>query len=393
MARKKTERKSKNLSEVLGVKDIFNSEKSDFILGVLLVFVSVFVSIAMVSFLSTGQADQSILEDMRPAEWLNTDRQFQNYCSSFGAILSYLLIKVYFGLPSFLVPLFGLIAGFRLMRVYSLNLWKWFFYMCIIMIWTSVALAKFLSPLMSQEVFNPGGDHGLFCVQFLENLVGPPGLTCILILTAIVFMTFVSSQTIKLIRKMLNPVKYLTSKVKFTITNVPTEEEEEAPAAPADTAEAKESEEEQMPETTINLGSVITSDVEEIAKKPAPEKQKESQLSVAVAKEDETSNGSIAPTNYDINTPINPKEPFTNYKYPTLDLLKKYENDGKPVVDMEEIKANNEQIVKVLKSFGIDISVIKATVGPTITVASIYPRSRPRWVPPSRSTRSSPAPA
>lgn len=373
MARKKTERKTKSLSEALGVKNIFNSEKSDFILGVLLAFVSVYISIAMVSFLYTGQADQSILEDMRPAEWLNTDREFQNYCSSFGAIISYLLIKVYFGLPSFLIPLFGLIAGLRMMRVYSINLWKWFFYICIVMIWSSVALAKFLSPIMNQEIFNPGGDHGLFCVQFLENLVGPPGLTCILILTAIVFMTFVSSQTIKFIRKMLNPVKYLTSKVKFSITNnLTSTDDDESPYSPTTAEEESDAENDKKPETTIDLGTITTSDNEEPAQKSSNRGQ-ESQLSVAVAKEDEESNSSTVATSYDIHTPINPQEPYTKYKYPTLDLLKKYENDGKPIVDMEEIKANNEQIVKVLKSFGIDITEIKATVGPTITLYEIIP--------------------
>ena len=60
-------------------------------------------------------------------------------------------------------------------------------------------------------------------------------------------------------------------------------------------------------------------------------------------------------------------------KYPQLDLLKKYNEEDKPQVDMEEIKANNARIVEVLNSFGVAIREIKATVGPTITLYEITP--------------------
>ena len=73
--------------------------------------------------------------------------------------------------------------------------------------------------MMGDQVFNPGGNHGLFCVQQMENIVGPPGLTAVLLLVALIFLTYLSAETIEVIRKALNPVKYLTSKVKFTVTN------------------------------------------------------------------------------------------------------------------------------------------------------------------------------
>lgn len=94
-------------------------------------------------------------------------------------------------------------------------------------------------------------------------------------------------------------------------------------------------------------------------------------LTVEVGKDEKAKGGNL--TDDTINTPINPLEPFTRYKHPTLDLLTKDENGGKPYIDMDEIKANNEEIIKVLKSFGIDICEIKATVGPTITLYEITP--------------------
>lgn len=69
--------------------------------------------------------------------------------------------------------------------------------------------------------------------------------------------------------------------------------------------------------------------------------------------------------------PYDPKMDLENYHYPTLDLLIKYENDGLPYINMEEQTANKYRIVDTLRSFGIEISSIKATVGPRITLYEI----------------------
>ncbi|MGL5262529.1 MAG: DNA translocase FtsK, partial [Bacteroides sp.] len=60
------------------------------------------------------------------------------------------------------------------------------------------------------------------------------------------------------------------------------------------------------------------------------------------------------------------------FKFPTLDLMKEYENN-EPSVNMEEQQMNKEKIISTLKSFGIDITTIKATVGPTVTLYEITP--------------------
>ncbi len=376
MARKKTERKQKKVSETFGLKNILNSKKTDFILGIILLGIAIYAIVAMFSFIRTGQADQSLLEQLRPGDWSNNGRIFQNYGHSTGAIISYVLIKECFGLPAFIIPLFFAIAGLKLMRIYTINLLKWFFYMAFVMYWTSVAFAKLLAPFMPNSIYNPGGDHGLYCVQHLENVIGPPGLTGVLILSAIIFMVIVSSHTMNVIQKSMNPVKYLTNKIKVTITNPQETEEEEnittddAPTSVV-TSDTYESATPQ-PETTIDMGTIVLDGATEAPTKKTKESS-ESQLKVSVMREDDKSDSKTVAEVSDTHTPINPKEPYTRYKYPTLDLLKKYDNDSKPIVDMEEIKANNEQIVKVLKSFGIDIREIKATIGPTITLYEITP--------------------
>ena len=77
MARKKTGRNPKSFSEAVGFRNKYQSDTTDFFLGFFLLAVAVYVVIAMVSYLSTGQADQSTLENMRPGEILNSNHEFR----------------------------------------------------------------------------------------------------------------------------------------------------------------------------------------------------------------------------------------------------------------------------------------------------------------------------
>lgn len=390
MARHKSERKPKNIGEAVGFRNILSSEKTDFLLGLVLLIVSILLITAMFSFLKTGQADQSILEDLRPGEWMNQNRSFKNNCGSLGAIVSYTLITVNFGLPAFLIPFFFIVVGLKLMKTCTPNLWKWFFCLTVIMIWSSVAFAKVLTPWMPDLVYNPGGRHGMFCVQQLENIMGAPGLTAVLIFSAIAFLTYLSSETIPFIRRTLNPIGYMTSRIKLTVTDAAeackknvydTENVKESKPnktvtkeSPSDKEEDSNTNVEPEPITIVQPQTeeaVTNSDNKENSQKSQDEEDK---IAIEIPEvETKAKGGVMANPDADLSTPINPQEPFTKYKYPTLNLLHKYDNGKSASVDMEEIKANNQQIVKALKSFGVNIEEIRATIGPTITLYEITP--------------------
>ncbi|MBQ9285664.1 MAG: DUF4236 domain-containing protein [Bacteroidaceae bacterium] len=90
--------------------------------------------------------------------------------------------------------------------------------------------------------------------------------------------------------------------------------------------------------------------------------------SATAIKQDE---GSVSHPREELIEPYDPKLDLESYHYPTLELLKKYDDRGKPYIDMEEQQANKNRIVDTLRSFGIEISSIKATVGPRITLYEI----------------------
>lgn len=376
MAKKKAVRKSKSFSEAIGLQYIFDNTITDFFIGLALLFAAIACIIAMVSYINTGALDQSILENLREGDIANTKHEFQNYCSSVGACVSYWLMSVNFGFPAFLIPCFFIFMSLQLMKVYSVNLWKWFFGMMVVMIWCSITLAKFATPLSGSLFFNPGGKHGLFVVQSLENLVGPPGLTAILLFTAVAFLTFLTTETITVIRKMLNPIGYIRNRVSFEITNMHKVKKDE-PAEPleySDTLDDSES-----LETSVGSDDTeVTDDMEGVEPiddnqdQPVESPKEEGEFIIEKSETEEAADTNVVAPIDDINTPINPKEPFTRYKYPTLDLLKKYEDNGTYIDEAEQI-ANKNRIIEVLGNFGVQIKTIRATVGPTITLYEIQP--------------------
>ncbi len=392
MAKKKKSNKSLSLNEAIGAEAFINNEKIEFVLGLCTFLISILIFISFFSFFSTGKADQSLLEDLRPQEWLNHNKLFQNSCGSIGAITSHFFITKGFGLSSLLIPTFLILVGLKLIKVYSINLWKWFLSLSIIMFWSSIAFTKFLLPLMGEEIFNPGGNHGLYCVQFLEQIVGTPGLIVFLLLTALTFFTYLTSETITFIRKILNPIDYIGNKIKKqdstteimdlndvdkkeqTVVEEPIIEEKINEEVPIEEYLKEEQpiikiEDEELETDEPQAQEIILPTIAPIVEK----KETKDLLTVEVAAKTEEASSKALSVEEVMKTPINPKEPFTKYKYPTLELLKKYDNNQQPQVDMEEIKANNARIVEVLNSFKVAIQEIKATVGPTITLYEITP--------------------
>ena len=381
MAKKRIDKKVKKSSGrswFSSIINIFHNEKFNFVIGILLVVIAVYLTLAFVSYLSTGSADQSLIESPKEGEIMNEHHEFANTCGSLGAYASWYFVKRCFGLPAFLIPLFILLLGIHMIRAYKVNLIKWFLALMILMIWASITLAKFLAPFFTNSCYSPGGDHGLYICQYIENFVGAPGLTAILGLVAIAFLTYLSAETIFIIRKLLNPTKFL-DKVKFNVTTGNTGDSDdtmgEEPQMVFDDPASQEIEFKDNGEAVVIDEGYKHEDIVKPIKttKPRNDKDDDIQMEVELAEgDDETAKGkTLAPKSLDDMEPYDPKRDLENYKYPTLDLLKKYDNDGKPYIDMAEQTANKNRIVEVLRTFGVEISSIKATVGPTISLYEI----------------------
>ena len=387
MAKKKTnkasEKTASSLREALGIDKIFFNERINFVIGFCLLIIAGYLIWAFVSYFATGTADQSLIESPRDGEIMNEAREFQNSCGSLGAYAAHFFIKRCFGLSAFFIPIFMMMVAVTMMRAYQVRLLKWFMSLTIVMIWASVTMAKFLAPFFEDACFNPGGDHGLAICQQIEGLLGVPGLTALLGLSAVAFLVYLSMETVIIIRKVFNPLHYL-KKIPMTInvgggdgesTDENTTDDDRVYDNPEteevifDLGEPQQEEEEQEDDQENMVDTPVDTTPEEAAGE-----NDDTEFVIEETEEEEAASGKSVAGNYgDISTPYDPKRDLENYRYPTLDLLQQYESDGKPFIDMNEQNTNKNRIVDVLRNFGVEISSIKATVGPTITLYEITP--------------------
>ena len=373
---KASEKPAKSFKEALGIDKIFHNERINFVLGFCLLFIAGYLVWAFISYFSTGAADQSMIEQPLEGEILNQNGEFRNACGSIGAYTSWYFIKRCFGLASFLIPLFILLVSVNLMRAYKVNLLKWFMCLVIVMVWASVTMAKFLAPFFNDACFNPGGDHGMAICQQIEGFIGAPGLTALLGLIAVAFLTYLSMETIIILRKIFNPLHYL-KKIPMTINVGGGDNTQDDGIQTLEDPTVFDDPQTEQIEFPINeeplapVSPITTRKKDDHDNTGADD---EIEIQITSGKEEETADSKTLNDNVgDLSTPYDPKRDLENYHYPTLDLLKKYESDGKPYIDMAEQTANKNRIVDVLRNFGVEISSIKATVGPTITLYEITP--------------------
>ena len=374
---KKPEKKTEAEEHVLnaGEEPVGHKETIRFFFGLVLLILALFMLLSFTSHLFTGAEDQCLIEQ-------GAMEGFLNYAGAVGAYCANYWINRCFGFSAFILPVFLIIAAMKLTRAYKVRLWKWFLNCSILIIWLSVTCSYFFQQtfegLSGWNFINPGGDHGLFISNWLNQRIGKVGTFMALLLTAVAYLAYLSSETIQLVRRILNPVDYIKSKLPAKAADGETEPAEDSadPETADDTADCIKEEEEYPVQTTINfdMDAPLKEEKEEYTDEEeetdAPDKRSDSPKAtpeldiVETEKEELAGKGALEP--YD------PKLDLENYHYPTLELLDKRNDEDAPI-DMEEQNKNKDQIIEVLQNFGVGISSIKATVGPTITLYEITP--------------------
>ena len=377
---KKPEKKTEAEEHVLnaGEEPVGHKETIRFFFGLVLLILALFMLLSFTSHLFTGAEDQCLIEQ-------GAMEGFLNYAGAVGAYCANYWINRCFGFSAFILPVFLIIAAMKLTRAYKVRLWKWFLNCSILIIWLSVTCSYFFQQtfegLSGWNFINPGGDHGLFISNWLNQRIGKVGTFMALLLTAVAYLAYLSSETIQLVRRILNPVDYIKSKLPAKAADGETEPAEDSadPETADDTADCIKEEEEYPVQTTINfdMDAPLKEEKEEYTDEEeetdAPDKRSDSpkatpELDIVETEKEELADAS----GKGALEPYDPKLDLENYHYPTLELLDKRNDEDAPI-DMEEQNKNKDQIIEVLQNFGVGISSIKATVGPTITLYEITP--------------------
>lgn len=368
----------------------FKNETIHFVLGLVLVIFSVYLLLALSSFFFTGAADQSIIDAGNSQELASVNNHVKNYAGSRGAQLASYLINDCFGVSSFFILVFLAVTGLKLMRVRNFRLWKWFIGCTLLLVWFSVFFGFVLMEHYKDTFIYFGGMHGYNVSIWLISQVGVPGVWMILLVSAICFLIYLSARTIIWLRKILS-LGFIKRKEKESAEALDEEEEAELPEFTNPQPQTVEFSvkktfkqdipvqqpamevappvhdnfmvEEPAPAEALDMTFSKTAD-DVMVSPPIPEGPA-FEVATPVGDDDESYQGPEV-------EPYNPQLDLENYRYPTLELMKKYDNN-EPTINMEEQKANKDRIINTLRSFGIEISSIKATVGPTVTLYEITP--------------------
>lgn len=381
--------KKKNKNQTSANEQPNRQETFHFLAGSILLVISLLMLLSFSSHIFTGAEDQGLIES-------HAHEGFANYAGSIGAYCADFWMNQCFGFAAFFIPIFLLAASMKLTKAYHIRLWKWFLHCAFLTFWVSISSSYFLDNLISRipswSFLNPGGHHGQYIVERLTQSAGSFGVFLMILLSALVYFIYLSKTTIIFVRKLLNPVDYIKSKIPQTpfkrgnnnsedsAVNPTTETPEPVSPSP----EKEEETEDTVPENETSTQATIDFDLtpttsskpvqtEPVVPKAPPSavpvlKDTDIPLDIAETTQEETanSNGKGA------LEPFDPKLDLENYKYPVLELLNRYEETGSGI-DMEEQNKNKDQIIEVLQNFGVGISSIKATVGPTITLYEITP--------------------
>ena len=400
MAKKNSTAKDTELSlSFFGkVAALFRSETVHFVIGLVLVIFSVYLLLAFSSFFFTGAADQSIIDGGSAQELISTNNGVKNYAGSRGAQLASYLINDCFGVSSFLILVFLAVAGLKLMRVRVVRLWKWFIGCSLMLVWFSVFFGFVFVDQYKDSFLYLGGMHGYNVSRWLISQVGVPGVWMILLITAICFFIYISARTVIWLRKLFalsflkrekkekeevipegeGDQEFTTSQPQEVEFNLKRTYKQTPPPVPVMDIQAEEPEDEfhvNQPEpeesplsdesegVTMVFEPTVSNPVPAVQDEPLEEAEPGFEVESA-ASEEEYEGPELEP--------YNPTKDLENYRFPTIDLMKHFENDD-PTIDMDEQNANKDRIINTLRSFGIEISTIKATVGPTVTLYEITP--------------------
>ena len=374
----KKEPKEKEKDPNLELKILKTKKQYRVLAGFLLVLLSIAFLVSFISFFVTGQADQSAVDSIT-----NRNETVQNWLGKFGAYLADLFVYRGFGVASFLfVKLFFLSGAFLILDLpirKLKNTWFWDLF-AIIVISIMFAFAAYTLPEL-------GGTVGYEMNLFLQDYIGKTGTLLLLAFSIIIYLLFkikISPDTFKTffekkkkdISEDLTEMKAATSGTDYNLEEfaLPEEEEIEEPTIKPSLFEINK----ESLKPTIENASEINLEPTIKTVTPSPEQHiietNDDAFVIEVTNDEDVMEENLAAQLVEDFGLFDPTLELSNYKFPTIDLLKEYASVG-ITINQEELEENKNRIVETLKNYKIEIAQIKATVGPSVTLYEIVPEA------------------
>jgi len=384
MKKETAEKKNTTASEPKKAWKITKQHKILF--GSLLVLLSISMLLAFISFYIYGQADQSAVNQL-------TDRNVavHNWLGKFGAYLADLFVYKGFGVASFLFVRLLFLTGAYLVLDLAVkklkNTWFWDLFAILIVAILFGFFADFAPEL--------GGIVGYEMNLLLQDFIGKAGTLLVLIFGLIIYLIFkikIDPESIKaLFDRTKTEIKEDLSAINTPLSsndsiynleefavNDAFEDDQEMPEAPHLKAVSQfEINKSELKPTIsnsshLNLEPTLKNTILEVTPE-ITEPIEETFVIEKVAEEDIIEENLASKLVADFGL-FDPTLDLSNYKFPTLDLLKEYTTGG-ITINQEELEENKNRIVETLRNYKIEIAQIKATVGPSVTLYEIVPEA------------------
>ncbi len=349
-----------------------NSRKNVFktILGVLFTAIGLFLLISFISYLINYQNDQSQLSDF----W-NREIVADNLMGKVGAYLGELFIYHGIGITSFFLPLFFILLGLKIIfRFRQIKPFKLLYNCLFFLIWLPIALG------FATKIGILHGVMGYEVNDFLNMLIGKIGVGIALFVSLVLYIVVNWRITPDKISSTLEKKSKDLDKDELDIDLI------DKTNSPIQQTEIEEIPEKKITENFLDedFKPMDKTDPEEkkttlVKPEPTPEiipAKDENDVALTIEKvqqEDEVEK--IAADLVEKHGEYDHRLELPKYKFPTLDLLRKYDSGDNVTVNQQELEQNKNKIVETLANYGIGISQIKATIGPTVTLYEIVPEA------------------
>ena len=383
----------------IATKNFFADRRTRMVCGILLLTFAIIALLAYISFLFTGTADQSILS-LDHAGRLENREAIRNLLGLPGARLAQFLIDGSFGFVSILLILMLIVYALRLIHV--LKDIRAIFIFCSAAFWVlwGATVLGFAQQMVHLGVFRWGGSFGTGAARWMTSYLNITGTVLILIALLAIFLIVTDPRFVDRCKAFgvwcagLFKRKPKEPEVPEDITiDIPVD----IPVAPenpttqekpddvtftiepindenADDNIQNSTAENSLPDDGGPTDGTLTDLLLEENKPEKSQKPENPDLKIEDVIEDELYTKDPDKLLEKLG-PYDPRKDLEFYKFPSLNLLKVYDNETAPIIDEEEQRANGAKIVTTLRNYGIEIESIKATVGPTVTLYEIVPKA------------------
>lgn len=381
-------------------------------LGLIFLLIGAFSCFSIISYFFTWKEDQNqLLPSVGFLSFvLDSKESVANWGGRTGAYLSHALVYRGVGIAALAITLWVTTIGINILySKRSIPVLRYLRWLSIVLLITGPILA-FLAPGAD---FSYGGAWGNEAIAYLNGVIGKGG-TGLLLLGIACFLVFVvfALDISPLLRRAQRTAHAVAAAV--TPTPVVMDEQPEPEAEPAKPETRKKDEHRPMAvideaeaealEMTINEREALATPTpmpqsanllneteeeevlvaEEETEDNEPEEEEEHVTATEPVEDTELTFEVISKQDeepairHGAHISIESAEPYApeldlpSYKFPTLDLLEDRSQET-VTLDKEELEKNKNQIIQTLKSFGIEIQRISATVGPTVTLYEIVP--------------------